>query len=90
MSLGEARPARPAPRPDLAELWVVEGADAAREAAADRAVYEPGNGQFYGPQGDTAPGRVALLRFHEPTAFIAADAMALYARDVRWERVEGL
>ena len=69
------------------ELWVVGDPDAAREAAADRLVYDAASGAFLGPSGAAArPSRVGLARFLVGPEFIAADAMALHARGVRWDR----
>lgn len=83
---GAPIPARPAPA--VAELWVVDDPDQAREIAADRLVYDAATERFLGPGPATAPGRVRLVRFLTAPALIPADAMALHARGVRWEREE--
>ncbi|HEY3948939.1 hypothetical protein [Phenylobacterium sp.] len=74
----------------VAELWVVEGAELAREAAADRLVYEAGAGRFLGPSGPAAaPAQADLVRFLTHPDFLPADAVALHARGVRWSRAVG-
>ena len=75
----------------VAELWVVEGAELAREAAADRLVYEAQAGQFFGPGGPAAaPAQVDLLRFLTHPDLVPADAVALHSRGVRWNRAVGV
>lgn len=90
VSIGTPRPpARPARRP-ADELWVVEDADEAREAAADRLVYEAANGRFLLRGGAAAaPSEVALVRFLTEPALVPADAIALHAHGVRWRRAAG-
>lgn len=71
----------------VAELWVVEGAELATEAACDRLVYEAGVGRFLGPSGPAqAPARADLVRFLTHPDLVPADAVALYGRGVRWSR----
>jgi hypothetical protein len=83
--------ARPAAERRVAELWVVEGPDAAPQPAADRIVYEAGAGRFVGSAGPTAaPARVDLVRFLTHPDLVAADAVALHARGVRWSRAVGV
>jgi hypothetical protein len=73
------------------ELWVVEGAELAREAAADRLVYEAGTGRFLGPGGPaTAPAQADLVRFLTHPDLVPADAVALHSRGVRWSRAVGV
>lgn len=79
---GAPAPVRPAPA--AAELWVVDDPDEAREIAADRLVFDAAAGMFIG----AAPSRVGLVRFLVDEAFRPADAMALHARGVRWDREE--
>ncbi|MDB5419958.1 MAG: hypothetical protein JWP50_3377, partial [Phenylobacterium sp.] len=87
LSVGEA-PAAAAPRPPAPELWVIEEADEALEAAADRLVYVAATGQFLGPAGAAEPpAHVGLVRFLTRPEFAPADAMALHARGVRWDSV---
>ena len=75
----------------VAELWVVEGAELAAEAAADRLVYEAAAGRFLGPSGPAAPPAQAdLVRFLTHPDLIPADAIALHARGVRWSRAVGV
>jgi hypothetical protein len=69
----------------VAELWVVEGAELAAEAAADRLVYEATAGRFLGPSGPAAaPAQADLVRFLTQPDLVPADAVALHARGVRW------
>jgi hypothetical protein len=86
-SIGGSAPT-PEPRADLPELWVVEGLDEAREIAADRTAFAADVGRFLGPRGDATPGRVGLIRLLVDPVLGPADLMALYARGVRWDRVE--
>lgn len=75
----------------VAELWVVESADEAGEAAADRLVYDASSGRFIGPDGPVAaPAQVALLRFLTHPDLAPADAVALHSRGVRWSRAVGV
>jgi hypothetical protein len=84
-------PARPAPERRVSELWVIEGAEPAREAAADRLVYEAQAGQFLGPSGPTAaPAHADLVRFLTHPDLVPADAVALHSRGVRWSRAVGV
>jgi hypothetical protein len=83
-SVGQAEPAPAVVRPRAVELWVVEDATEAREIAADRLVYEAPTGRFLGPGEPAVPRQVDLVRFLVAPELIAADAMALYARGVRW------
>jgi hypothetical protein len=83
--------ARAAPQSRVAELWVVEGAEEAREAAADRLVYVGETGQFLGPGGPAAaPAHAELVRFLTHPDMVPADAVALYSRGVRWSRAVGV
>jgi len=69
----------------------VEGPDAAREAAADRLVYEAGSGRFLGPGGPaSAPAHAELVRFLTYPDLAPADAVALHSRGVRWARAVGV
>jgi hypothetical protein len=89
-------PARPIPERRgaerrVAELWVVEGADLAREAAGDRLVYEAASGRFLGPAGPaSAPAQADLVRFLTHPDLVPADAVALHSRGVRWSRAVGV
>jgi hypothetical protein len=85
-------PPRRAPAaPAADELWVVETADLAREAAADRLVYDATAGQFLGPGGLAAPpAHVGLVRFLTHPDLVPADAVALHRRGVRWTRAAGV
>ena len=75
----------------VAELWVVEGAELAAEAAADRLVYEAAAGRFLGPSGPAAaPAQADLVRFLTHPDLVPADAVALHARGVRWSRAVGV
>jgi len=75
----------------VAELWVVEGAELAREAAADRLVYDAQGGQFLDPSGPaTAPAHVERVRFLTHPDLLPADAVALHSRGVRWARAVGV
>ncbi|HEV7383727.1 MAG TPA: hypothetical protein VGN89_02530, partial [Phenylobacterium sp.] len=75
----------------VAELWVVEGAELAAEAAADRLVYEAVAGRFLGPSGPAvAPAQADLVRFLTHPDLVPADAVALHARGVRWSRAVGV
>jgi hypothetical protein len=75
----------------VAELWVVEGAELASEAAADRLVYEAAAGRFLGPSGPaSAPAQVDLVRFLTLPDLVPADAVALHSRGVRWTRAVGV
>lgn len=75
----------------VAELWVVEGAELAREVAADRLVYEAAAGQFLGPAGPAAaPAQADLIRFLTHPDLVPADAVALHSRGVRWTRAVGV
>jgi hypothetical protein len=75
----------------VAELWVVEGAELAKEAAADRLVYEAQGGQFLGPAGPaTAPAQADLVRFLTHPDLVPADVVALHSRGVRWSRAVGV
>jgi hypothetical protein len=88
LSVGAAAAPAAAPRANAAELWVIEDPEEALEAAADRLVYVAATGRFLGPAGAAAPpGRVGLLRFLVRPALIPADAMALHAQGVRWDRI---
>lgn len=83
--------ARPAPSARVAELWVVEGAELASEAAADRLVYEAAAGRFLGPSGPAAaPVQADLVRFLTHPDAVPADAIALHSRGVRWSRAVGV
>jgi hypothetical protein len=83
--------ARVQPERTVAELWVVEGADLAREAAADRLVFEAETGRFLGPGGPAAaPARAELVRFLTHPDLVPADAVALHSRGVRWSRAAGV
>lgn len=87
---GPRPPARAAASGRAGELWVVEDAEAAREAASDRLVYEARSGRFlFGGGAAKAPAEVDLVRFLTEPAFVAADAIALHARGVRWRRAAG-
>src|SRR5207302_11470466 len=89
LSVGVARTPAVAPTP-AAELWVIEDPEEALEAAADRLVYVAATGAFQGPAGAAGPpSRVGLVRFLVRPELIAADAMALRARGVRWDAVAG-
>jgi hypothetical protein len=84
-----AKAAAPPARAQAADLWVLEDPDAAREAAADRLVFDASTGRFLGPSGEAgAPGRVGKVRFLVRPQMRGADAMALFARGVRWESEE--
>ena len=75
----------------VAELWVVEGGEMAREAASDRLVYDARAGHFLGPAGPVnAPAQVELVRFLSHPDLVPADAVALHARGVRWSRAVGV
>lgn len=83
--------ARGAAERRVAELWVVEGAELAKEAAADRLVYEAAAGRFLGPSGPAAaPAQADLVRFLTHPDLVPADAVALYSRGVRWSRAVGV
>ena len=83
--------ARATPERRVAELWVVEGAELAREAAADRLVYDAQGGQFLGPSGPAAaPAQAELVRFLTHPDLVPADAVALHSRGVRWSRAVGV
>jgi hypothetical protein len=83
--------ARAAAGARVAELWVVEGAELAREAAADRLVYEARGGRFFGPSGPAAaPAQADLVRFLTHPDLVPADAVALHSRGVRWSRAVGV
>jgi hypothetical protein len=83
--------ARATPERRVAELWVVEGAELAKEAAADRLVYETSGGHFLGPGGPAAaPAHADLVRFLTHPDLVPADAVALHARGVRWSRAVGV
>jgi hypothetical protein len=86
---GAGRRPRPAGAA-AAELWVVEDAQEAREAAADRLVFAPRTGRFLAPAGTAAaPAEVGLVRFLTAPVFVPADAIALRAHGVRWRRAAG-
>ena len=89
---GARRPAeRVEPDERIAELWVVEGAEEAREAAADRWVYEAAAGRFLSPRGAAQPpAHVREVRFLTHPDLVPADAVALYSRGVRWARAVGV
>jgi hypothetical protein len=87
-SLGRAAPPAQTARKSVAELWVVEDAAEAREIAADRCVYEAPTGRFLGPCEPDGPREAARVRFLTAPELIAADAMALHARGVRWAAAE--
>ena len=75
----------------VTELWVVEGAELAKEAAADRLVYEAAAGRFLGPAGPAAaPAQADLVRFLTHPDLVPADAVALHSRGVRWNRAVGV
>jgi hypothetical protein len=75
----------------VAELWVVEGAELAREIAADRLVYDAQGGQFLGPAGPaSAPAQADLVRFLTHPDLVPADVVALHSRGVRWSRAVGV
>jgi hypothetical protein len=81
----------PAAATRVAELWVVEGAELASEAAADRLVYEAAAGRFLGPAGPAAaPAQADLVRFLTHPDLVPADAVALHSRGVRWSRAVGV
>jgi hypothetical protein len=91
LSVGIARPQPARAGRPAAELWVVEDAGQAREAAADRLVFEAASGRFIGPGGQTAaPGQVELVRFLTAPDLVPADAMALHAHGVGWARAAGV
>ena len=70
---------------------MVESAEAAGEAAADRLVYDASGGRFIGPGGPAAaPAQVALVRFLTHPDLAPADAVALHSRGVRWSRAVGV
>ena len=82
--------ARAAPSAHVAELWVVEGAELAREIAADRLVYDASSGHFLGPSGPAdAPAQADTVRFLTHPDLVPADAVALHARGVSWSRAVG-
>jgi hypothetical protein len=84
-------PARAAAASPVAELWVVEGPELAKEVAADRLVYEAGAGRFLGPAGPAAaPSQAGLVRFLTHPDLVPADAVALHSRGVRWARAVGV
>jgi hypothetical protein len=84
-------PGRLAAANRVAELWVVEGAELAKEAAADRLVYEAAAGRFLGPAGPAAaPAQADLVRFLTHPDLVPADAVALHSRGVRWARAVGV
>jgi hypothetical protein len=75
----------------VAELWVVEGPEQAKEAAAERLVYEAVSGRFLGPAGPAAaPVRADLVRFLTHPDLVPADVVALHSRGVRWSRAIGV
>ncbi len=83
--------ARLQPERSVAELWVVDSADLAREAAADRLVYDAAAGRFLGPVGPAAaPAQAELVRFLTHPDLVPADAVALHSRGVRWRRAVGV
>jgi hypothetical protein len=83
--------ARAIPDRKVAELWVVEGPELAREAAADRLVFEAAAGRFLGPAGPAAaPAQAELVRFLTHPDLVPADAVALHSRGVRWSRAVGV
>ncbi|HZZ70082.1 MAG TPA: hypothetical protein VFE18_18065 [Phenylobacterium sp.] len=92
MTVRQRQPAaRAAAGARVAELWVVEGAELAKEAAADRLVYEAQGGRFFGPSGPAAaPAQADLVRFLTHPDLVPADAVALHSRGVRWSRAVGV
>jgi hypothetical protein len=91
LSVRARQPAPPRPAAgQISELWVVEHA-AEGQVAAGRAVYEATGGRFLGPSGPVgAPARAQVVRFLTHPDLVAADAIALYARGVRWTRAIGV
>jgi hypothetical protein len=82
---------RAAAERQVPELWVVEGAELASEAAADRLVYDASSGRFLGPSGPAAaPAQATLVRFLTHPDLVPADAVALHSRGVRWGRAVGV
>ena len=92
LSVRQRQPAaRAAASSRVAELWVVEGPELAREVAADRLVYDAASGHFLGPAGPAAaPAQADLVRFLTHPDLVPADAVALHARGVRWSRAIGV
>jgi len=84
-------PTRVEPAERIAELWVVDGEDMAREAAADRMVYAAATGRFLSPKGPAQPpAHVQEVRFLTHPDLVPADAMALRRQGVRWARAVGV
>ncbi len=83
--------ARVTPQGQVADLWVVEGADLATEIAADSIVFVAETGRFQGPSGPAAPpARAGLVRFLTHPDLTPADAIALHSHGIRWARAVGV
>jgi hypothetical protein len=81
---------RPAPAGTVVRLLVVE-------SAADVAIppnalaYDAATGRFHGPSGPApTPAQAALICFLTDPVLVPADAIALYAKGVRWSRAVGV
>lgn len=81
-SLGARRPAPPAGAVSTADRVLVVERGAAR---TDAAVFEGARGRF----ADAAPGHVRLVCFAADPEVAGADAVALHAQGVRWDRAVG-
>ncbi|MGH6909611.1 MAG: hypothetical protein ACREEG_05445, partial [Phenylobacterium sp.] len=80
------RPVSAAPPVRAAKLLVLETVDGAT-IPADTLAYDAATGRFQGPGGPSAaPGRVDQVVFRTAPALVPADAIALYAKGVRWSR----
>ena len=83
------------PAPDMTpagarRLLVMESAQGATIPAGALA-YDAATGRFHGSYGlSNAPGRVDEVAFMTAPAMVPADAIALYARGVRWTRATGV
>lgn len=83
------RPAPATPPIRAARLLVLESVDGAT-IPAEALAYDAATGRFHGPVGPSAaPGRVDQVWFHTAPALVPADAIALYAKGVRWSRATG-
>ena len=61
--------------------------DGVRAIPADALAYDAATVRFHGPAGPSAaPGRVDQVSFHTAPTLVPADAIALYAKGVRWSR----
>ena len=91
LSVRKHRRPTPATSPvRTARLLVLETVDGAA-IPADALAYDAATGRFHGPAGPSAaPGRVEQVAFQTAPTLVPADAIALYAKGVRWSRATGL